>query len=69
MRNDQGFVAEKVGNEECAGERKQHGRTPDSEENITRKKFLTKQTRGFYEQKQLAYNSSLIFYGDQIQLL
>lgn len=27
MRNDQGFVAEKVGNEECAGERKQHGRT------------------------------------------
>ena len=47
MRNDQGFLAEKVGNEECAGERKQHGRTPDSEENITRKKFLTKQTGDF----------------------
>ena len=47
MRNDQVFVAEKVGNEEYVGERKQQGRTPDSEENMTRKKFLTKQTRGF----------------------
>lgn len=46
MRNDQGFVAEKVGNEECAGERKQHGRTPDSEENITRKKISDQADKG-----------------------
>lgn len=52
MRNDQVFIIEKVGNEERAGERKQYGRIPESEENITRKKFLvTRQTRRFYEQK------------------